>query len=82
MHEHYDSFVDEDPEVQERVARGELQGARKIVVAVVKARFPKLADLAQEQASHLGSIDMLSLLAKLIATVPNEATAYWLLNTF
>jgi hypothetical protein len=86
MHEHYDSFVDEDPEVQERVARGkaegEIQGAQKIVVGLVEVRFPSLTELAQEKVTLIRNTDTLDQLAKQVATVPDEITASWLLNTF
>ena len=78
---HYDSLVDEDPEVQERVARGEIRMAQKMIIGLVEARFPALIGLAQERVILIKTIDALSLLAKQVATSPNEATARWLLNT-
>lgn len=78
----YDSLIDEDPEVQERVARGKVEGARQIVVDFVEARFPDLKELAQQRVGLLTNSETLSLLAKQIATVPDEATARWLLGTF
>src|SRR5260221_124588 len=82
MHEHYDSFVDEDPEVQERVARGKIQIAQKMVVGLVEVRFPSLTELAQEKVTLIRNTDALDQLAKQVATVPDENTASWLLNTF
>jgi ribosomal protein S21 len=82
MHEHYDSFVDEDPEVQERVARGKIQIAQKMVVGLVEVRFPSLTELAQEKVTLIRNTDTLDQLAKQVATVPDENTASWLLNTF
>src|SRR5258706_16441510 len=82
MHEHYDSFVDEDPEVQERVARGKIQIAQKMVVGLVEERFPSLTELAQEKATLIRNTDALDQLSKQVATVPDENTASWLLNTF
>ena len=83
---HYDSLVDEDPEVQERVARGEaegeIRGAQKIVVGLMEARFPALTELAQERVTLIRNTGALSRLAKQVATVPDEATARWLLGTF
>ena len=79
---HYDSLVDEDPEVQERVAKGEIRGAQKIVAGLIEARFPALAELAQERVTLIRDTDTLSRLAKQVATIPDEATARWLLNTF
>ncbi len=82
MHEHYDSFVDEDPEVQERVARGKIQIAQKMVVGLVEVRFPALTELAQARVTQIRNTDALDRLAKQVATVPDETTASWLLNTF
>ena len=83
---HYDSLVDEDPKVQERVARGEaegeIRGAQKIVVGLIEARFPALSKLAQERVALIRDTGALSRLAKQVATVPDEMTASWLLNTF
>ena len=82
---HYDSLVDEDPEVQERVARGEAEGevrmAQKMIVGLVEVRFPSLAELAQERVALVRNTDALSQLMKQVATVPDEATALWLLNS-
>ena len=79
---HYDSLVDEDPEVQERVARGEIRMAQKMIIGLVEARFPALIELAQERVSLIRNTDALSQLIKQVGTVPDEATARWLLNTF
>ena len=48
---HYDSLVDEDPEVQERVAKGKVEMAQKMVADLVEARFPALSELAQERVT-------------------------------
>ena len=79
---HYDSLVDEDPEIQERVARGEIRMAQKMIIDFVEARFPALTELAQERVTLIRNTDALSQLVKLVATAPDEATARWLLNTF
>ena len=79
---HYDSLVDEDPEVQERVARGKIEMAQKMIIDFVEARFPALTELAQERVTLIRNTDALSQLVKLVATAPDEATARWLLNTF
>ena len=79
---HYDSLVDEDPEVQERVAKGKVEMAQKMVADLVEARFPTLSELAQERVTLIRNTDALSQLIKQVGTVPDEATARWLLNTF
>ena len=77
----YNSLVDEDPEVQERVARGKIEMAQKMTIYLVEARFPALIELAHERVTLIRVTDALSRLVKLVATVPDEATARWLLNT-
>jgi len=79
---HYDSLVDEDPEVQERVAKGKVEMAQKMVADLVEARFPALSELAQQQVTLIRNTGALSQLIKQVGTVPDEATARWLLNTF
>ena len=77
---HYDSLVDE--EAQEWVARGEIRMAQKMIIGLVEARFPALIELAQERVTLITNTDALSQLIKQVGTVPDEATARWLLNTF
>ena len=80
---HYDSLVDE--EAQQWVARGEaegeIRGAQKMVTDLIEVRFPALSELAQERITLIRDTDTLSRLAKQVATVPDETTASWLLNT-
>src|SRR6266480_345141 len=77
---HYDSLVDE--EAQEWVARGKIRMAQKMIIGLVEARFPALIELAQERVTLITNTDALSQLIKQVGTVPDEATARWLLNTF
>ena len=85
MDYHYDSLLDEDPEVKEKMAQsklqGELKGAQAIVVTFLEARFPSLTELGQQKVTLIRSTDILGLLAKQIATAPDETTARWLLDT-
>jgi len=77
----YDSLLDQNPEIQERVARGEIRGQQKALLDLIEARFPALVEMAQQQVAHLNKSDELSRLMKQIALAPDEATARWLLNT-
>src|SRR5437764_14873870 len=47
----YDSLIDENPEVKERVARGkvegEIDGLQEMVLDAVKRKYPSLVELAQ-----------------------------------
>ncbi len=82
----YDSLLDNDPEIQKKVAkgeaRGEVKGAQKIVTDMVEFRFPTLAEEAYEQVQNIQSIDMLSQLTKQIAVAKDEQTARWVLDTY
>jgi hypothetical protein len=87
MHEiQYDSLIDEDPVFQERLAKikaeSELEGAQNMVVDFVEARFPSLTDLAQQRVTSIRNKEMLSQLAKQVATAPDENALRWLLDSF
>lgn len=75
----YDSLIDEDPEVQERVARGKMEGEiealRQIVLEAVADRYPALVELAQERVVLINKPDLLRQLVKLIYKAPDENTA-------
>jgi hypothetical protein len=78
----YDSLLDEDPEIQERVAKAKIAGQQKAVLDFVEVRFPTLVPVAQEQIVRLNKADELSRLMKQIALAPDENTARWVLGTF
>ena len=93
MDMHYDSLIDEDPEVQELVARskaeGELQGKlegeiralQKVALEVVKTKYPPLVELADRQVTRIRQPETLHNLVLLLLNAPDENTARWLLNT-
>jgi hypothetical protein len=84
----YDHLWDEDPRVQhdravskaEGKAEGEIQTARQFVVTTVEARFPALAELAQQRVAQIDSVEKLDRLNRQIAVAPDEATARWALS--
>ena|SRR5215469_3168892 len=80
----YDRLWEENPKVQqiraESEAKGEVQAMRRMLISVVKARFPALVELAQEQALQINSPDALDLLVQKIATAPDEQMVRWLLS--
>ena len=49
MHMAYDWFLDDNPDVQERVEKGELRGLQRSALKIIKRRFPSLGDLAQQR---------------------------------
>ncbi len=78
----YDSLLDEDPEIQERVAKAKIVGQQRTVIDFIEARFPTLVEAAQEQVARLNKPDELTRLTTQIALAPDEATARWVLGTF
>jgi flagellar biosynthesis/type III secretory pathway protein FliH len=86
----YDSLIDENPEIQKRVAKGKaegktegkLQGLQEMVLEAVKDEYPPLIELAQEKVVHIRQPDSLRRLVKLIYKAPDENTARWLLTNF
>jgi len=53
----YDSLLDNDPEIKERLTRAEarakLQGQQEAIVDMVEIRFPELLELARQHVSQL-----------------------------
>jgi len=71
------------------VARGKAEGEAKaievsqeLVVLVVGTRFPTLAPLVREKVGNIRQPEQLGILARQIATAPDEATARWAIGTF
>src|SRR5712692_7478505 len=81
----YDSLLDEDPDIQERVARakieGQIRGQQRAVLVTVETRFPALVEKAQRVVERLNKPDELNLLRKQIALAPDEDKAQWALDT-
>lgn len=86
----YDSLIDEDPEIKERVARskaegkveGEIKGLQKMVLKAAKDRYPTLDDLAQRCIVSIRKPETLIWLVQLIYKAPDEDMARWLLENF
>ena len=82
----YDSLIDENPEIKQRVAKGkvegELRGLQEMVLEAVKDEYPPLVELAQEKVVRIRKPDSLRQLVKLIYKAPDENTARWLLTNF
>ncbi|HZR43314.1 MAG TPA: hypothetical protein VFB12_24575 [Ktedonobacteraceae bacterium] len=83
-------LLDEDPEIQQRMAlarkqgelEGEIKGAQRLALSVLEIRFPTLTESARHRIMQINKIDLLNLVAKQIATAPDEATIRWVLTTF
>ena len=78
----YDSLIDDNPDIQKRVARGETRIAQEMVTTLIEVRFPQLVDIAQQNVSNIQSVEMLKQLSKQIATANDEKTVLWVLNSY
>jgi len=80
----YDRLWTENPEVHktraEGKAEGEIQALQRAVVTVVKARFPALAELAQQKVAEINKPDVLNFLLEQISIEPDEAAVRALLR--
>jgi predicted transposase YdaD len=67
------------------VAIGEaraIEVSQELVVLVVGSRFPTLTPLVREKVGNIRQPEQLGILARQIATAPDEATARWAIGTF
>jgi hypothetical protein len=78
----YDSLMDDSPVAIRNRVRGELQGAQKMVIGVVEARFPTLTELARQRVTLIRDTEALNRLIKQAVTAPDENTLRWLLDSF
>jgi len=77
----YDWFLDDNPEVLERVdkggiegrAEGEIRGLQRSAVTIIKQRFPLLALHAQQRVEQIQKVDELEQLIRYLASVTSEA---------
>ena len=81
----YDKLWEESPTVQKMRAESKAEGAvealQKAIVHVVKARFPELEELAQQQVIHLNNPAVLDVFVQHVSTAPDENMARWLLKS-
>ena len=86
----YDPLWEENSRVQKDRAEskaegkleGEIHGSQTIVLDLVKARFPTLAEEAQHHIVQIKTVETLRLLAKQLVMAPDEAMARWVLSTY
>lgn len=82
----YDSMIDDNPIVQERLAKsraeGELQGLQLVMLDAVQDEFPSLVELAEEKASQIDKPEELRKLIRLIYKAPSEESLRWLLTNY
>jgi hypothetical protein len=77
----YDWFIDDNPEVIERVAKGEIKGIQRSVIALVKRRFPRLEELAKQRVAQISDSSELENLIGLLSTIRSEKKARQILST-
>lgn len=82
LHTKYDSLLDGDPEIQERIAQGKIEALQEMALEAVKSKFPTLVELAEGQVALIREPDALRRLVILIFNASDETTARWLLTTF
>ena len=84
MHMAYDWFLDDNPDVQERVEkgelRGELHGLQRSVLKILKRRFPPIVDLAQQRVVAITDQDELDALIDQLLVATDEAEVRTLLK--
>ena len=81
LHMQYDSLIDDNPDVQERVRKGSIQTLQETVMNALKDEYPDLAELAQERIVRVQNSKSLRELIKLIYKAPDEETVRWLLES-
>lgn len=81
----YDSLLDNDPYIQEKLAKkayeGELRALRRVVLEAVADQYPALVEQARESVVQVEKPEILRLLVKQIYKAPDEKTAQFLLET-
>src|SRR5579859_727878 len=87
-HYNYDWFIDENPDVQERITRGKkearkegvVEEAQAMVLEALKESYPEVLSLAREQVTKIGDAARLRRLTIQILKAPDEATVLKLLH--
>jgi hypothetical protein len=80
----YDDLMEKDPKMRsiraESEVKGEAKALRKVIVAVVKRRFPSLIELAQQRVKSLATPAELDALFEQIESASDESAARLLLT--
>ena len=88
MQYYYDEFIDDNPLVQERVAKGEARGEAKgkilglqqSALNILSLRFPQLMGPAQQAIENIQDLDQLDQLVKQLVIAPDMQAVCSLLN--
>ena len=63
-----------------RKAAGEIQASQRMLVNIVRGRFPALVELAQQKAEHMHQTAMIEEITVLLATTSDETLARQILS--
>ena len=81
----YDSLLDSDPYIQQKLAKkateSEIGALQQVALEAIEEQFPALIDQGRERVVQVKQPDLLRLLVKQIYKAPDEKTARWLLDT-
>jgi hypothetical protein len=76
----YDPLWENHPKVKKIRTESEVKALQSAVVTIVKARFPALAELAQQKVAQINTPEVLNYLLEQIAAEPDEAVVRALLR--
>ena len=68
----YDQLIDDNPDVQKRVERGQVEGMRRMMLTFIKSHFPSLATQTQQQIEQIQSPNALKKLFRQLTFATTE----------
>jgi hypothetical protein len=60
--------------------KGEIRASQRMLVNIVRSRFPALVELAQHKAEHMHQVAVIEEIAMLLASIPDEGMARTILS--
>ena len=89
MHKGYDWFIDDNPKIKKRVAKGraegrvegEMKALQATIITLIKLRFPSLETLAQQQVAHMNDVKELNQMFAQVTLASSEAEVREMLGT-
>ena len=85
MHKGYDWFIDDNPKIKKRVAKGraegraegrvegEMKALQATIITLIKLRFPSLETLAQQKVAHINDVKELNHMVAQVTLASSEA---------
>jgi hypothetical protein len=81
----FEQLWEESPNIQnlrERyLEQGEILALQRLLADLVRARYPDLAEFAQQQAARFDKPDALDFLIQKVMTAPDAGAVRWLLES-